>query len=80
MGLMDFEARGSQGPQAVLDVRRGLLTTKLATRDALWSHSKMVRRRGYPAKTVGRLLPRVQTLVLAAPTKNDMKQEKVDNT
>ena len=28
MGLMDFEARGSQGPQAVLDVRRGLLTTR----------------------------------------------------
>jgi len=27
MGLMDFEARGSQGPQAVLDVRRGNLTT-----------------------------------------------------
>ena len=28
MGLMDLEARGSQGPQAVLDVRRGNLTTK----------------------------------------------------
>jgi len=28
MGLMDFEARGSQVPQAVLDVSRGHLTTK----------------------------------------------------
>ena len=28
MGLMDFEAQGSQGPQAILDVCRGHLTTK----------------------------------------------------
>ena len=54
MGLMAFEARGSQGPQAVLDVRRGLLTTQ--------------QRR------------KAQTLILAAPTKEDTILEEAVNT